>query len=128
MNINGSCHKWVYTTINRSNRLNWLSTLNSNTTHLINALYGLACHDPSPFMFNSNLLISLVFGLTGRARIAIPNLDESIFMYDEMTESGIKTDDFRYPMLLKACAKLSALKEGMEIYGHIFSLQQVVQH
>lgn len=66
--------------------------------------------EPGSFEFNTII----------RGYVENMNLDDAIFLYDEMIERGVNPDNFTYPTLLKACAKLSALKEGMQIHGHIF--------
>ncbi|KAK3010581.1 hypothetical protein RJ639_012266 [Escallonia herrerae] len=39
-----------------------------------------------------------------------------------MLDMATEPDGYTYPSLLKACARLPALEEGMQIHGHIFKL------
>lgn len=50
------------------------------------------------------------------------NLEEALYMYLEMLERRVEPDNFTYPALLKACALLKALEEGMQIHGHVLKL------
>ncbi|KAJ9152340.1 hypothetical protein P3X46_025914 [Hevea brasiliensis] len=50
------------------------------------------------------------------------NMEKSLFVYCEMLEKGVHSDNFTFPSLLKACAWLKAIKEGMQIHGHIFKI------
>lgn len=50
------------------------------------------------------------------------NWDHALLVYCEMLESGVGPDNFTYPVLLKACAWLLAIEEGMQIHGHVFKL------
>eukprot|EP01018_Ginkgo_biloba_P020817 Gb_00206 [translate_table: standard] len=45
--------------------------------------------------------------------------EEALALYYQMQRSGIQPDNFTFPFVLKACASLSALQEGMEIHDHI---------
>ena len=65
-----------------------------------------------PGSFEYNTLI--------RGNVNEMNLEEALLLYIEMLERGIEPDNFTYPFLLKACSLLGALKEGMQIHGHVF--------
>ncbi|KAK6137257.1 hypothetical protein DH2020_029004 [Rehmannia glutinosa] len=67
---------------------------------------------PSSFEFNT-----MIRGYTKDF-----NSKEAIFTYIDMLEIGEEPDNFTYPALLKACALLSAVKEGKQIHGQIFKL------
>ncbi|KAJ8754338.1 hypothetical protein K2173_002789 [Erythroxylum novogranatense] len=45
-------------------------------------------------------------------------MESALFLYCEMSERGIEPNKFTYPVLLKACARLSALEEGMQLHAH----------
>jgi pentatricopeptide repeat protein len=45
--------------------------------------------------------------------------EEVLRLYYQMQQEGIKPDNFTFPIVLKACAGLSALQEGKEIHHHI---------
>nr|DAD36546.1 TPA_asm: hypothetical protein HUJ06_007187 [Nelumbo nucifera] len=64
--------------------------------------------EPGPFEFNTMI--------RGHVKDADPQT--ALLLYVEMQERGINPDNFTYPFLLKACAQLSALEEGMQIHGH----------
>ncbi|KDP30372.1 hypothetical protein JCGZ_17101 [Jatropha curcas] len=50
------------------------------------------------------------------------NMENAVFVYYEMLEKGVQSDNFTYPSLLKACALLRAIEEGMQIHGHTIKL------
>ncbi|XP_004300183.1 PREDICTED: pentatricopeptide repeat-containing protein At1g31920 [Fragaria vesca subsp. vesca] len=50
------------------------------------------------------------------------NWDQALLVYCEMLESGVRPDNFTYPIVLKACAWLVAIEEGKQIHGHVFKL------
>ncbi|OVA02841.1 Pentatricopeptide repeat [Macleaya cordata] len=66
--------------------------------------------DPGVFEFNTMI----------RGYIKDRNSQEAILLYKEMHQRGIKPDNFTYPALLKACSYLSAIREGLQIHGHVF--------
>nr|GMD76206.1 pentatricopeptide repeat-containing protein At1g31920 [Ipomoea batatas] len=66
--------------------------------------------DPDSFEFNTMI----------RANVKDMSLEEAIFLYIDMVEDEVIPDNFTFPALLKACAHLRALPEGMQIHGHIF--------
>ncbi|XP_022875458.1 pentatricopeptide repeat-containing protein At1g31920 [Olea europaea var. sylvestris] len=68
--------------------------------------------DPDSFDFNTMI----------RGHIKHMNLEQALFTYLEMLHSGIEPDNFTYPALLKACTRLSAVDQGMQIHGQIFKL------
>eukprot|EP01018_Ginkgo_biloba_P019175 Gb_04167 [translate_table: standard] len=45
--------------------------------------------------------------------------EEALNIYYQMQRAGIHPDKFTFPLVLKACASLSALQEGTEIHDHI---------
>ncbi|PIA58750.1 hypothetical protein AQUCO_00500593v1 [Aquilegia coerulea] len=47
------------------------------------------------------------------------NSEAAILLYGEMQERRVQPDNFTYPPLLKACSRQSALKEGIQIHGHV---------
>ncbi|PON44623.1 Pentatricopeptide repeat [Parasponia andersonii] len=67
---------------------------------------------PEAFLFNTMI----------RGHVKDMNWGQALLLYCEMLESGVEPDNFTYPPLLKACARLSALEEGMLIHGHTFKL------
>nr|GMD74703.1 pentatricopeptide repeat-containing protein At1g31920 [Ipomoea batatas] len=66
--------------------------------------------DPDSFEFNTMI----------RANVKDMSLEEAIFLYIDMVEDEVMPDNFTFPALLKACAHLRALPEGMQIHGQIF--------
>ncbi|KAI4328016.1 hypothetical protein L6164_020413 [Bauhinia variegata] len=66
--------------------------------------------EPGSFEFNT-----MIRGYTNDM-----NLEEALLLYIEMLERGVEPDNFTYPPVLKACSLLRALKEGMQIHGHVF--------
>ncbi|KAK2662643.1 hypothetical protein Ddye_001217 [Dipteronia dyeriana] len=68
--------------------------------------------DPSAFQFNT-----LIRGLVKDIQF-----EEALFLYVDMVERGVEPDNFTYPALLKACARLRGLEEGMQIHGYVFKL------
>jgi pentatricopeptide repeat protein len=48
--------------------------------------------------------------------------DEALRLYYLMRQEGIHPDKFTFPVVLKACAGLSALQEGKEIHNHLIRL------
>ncbi|KAK9067856.1 hypothetical protein SSX86_011967 [Deinandra increscens subsp. villosa] len=65
---------------------------------------------PDSFEFNTMI----------RGHIKDMNLDEAIMVYNRMLELGIRPNKFTYPSILKGCAYLNRLKEGMQFHGHVF--------
>ncbi|XP_077214510.1 SLOW GROWTH 1 [Tasmannia lanceolata] len=47
---------------------------------------------------------------------------QAIFMYKRLLGSGTRPDNYTYPLLLKACGRLSAFWMGNEILGHVLCL------
>ncbi|OVA15501.1 Pentatricopeptide repeat [Macleaya cordata] len=43
--------------------------------------------------------------------------EKTLLVYEKMRRDGVGVDRFSFPSLLKASARISALKEGMEIHG-----------
>lgn len=68
--------------------------------------------DPGGFEYNTMI----------RGNVNDMNLEEALLLYVEMLERGIEPDNFTYPFVFKACSLLGALKEGMQIHGHVFKL------
>ncbi|KAK2967007.1 hypothetical protein RJ640_003363 [Escallonia rubra] len=68
--------------------------------------------EPGSFQFNTMI----------RGHVQDMNPEEAILMYNQMLDMGTEPDGYTYPSLLKACARLPALEEGMQIHGHIFKL------
>ncbi|KAL2348860.1 hypothetical protein Fmac_002860 [Flemingia macrophylla] len=66
--------------------------------------------DPGSFEYNTMI----------RGNINNMNLEEALLLYVEMLERGIESDNFTYPFVFKACSLLGALKEGVQIHGHVF--------
>ncbi|KAF8403832.1 hypothetical protein HHK36_011938 [Tetracentron sinense] len=51
------------------------------------------------------------------------NPKEAVFVYKQMLQSGeSRPDNYTYPFLLKACARLSVIRIGQEILGHVLHL------
>ncbi|KAM6552393.1 hypothetical protein CsatB_002201 [Cannabis sativa] len=67
---------------------------------------------PEAFLFNTMI----------RGHVKDMNWGKALLIYYEMLECGVEPDNFTYPPLLKACAKLSAIEEGIMIHGHCFKL------
>ncbi|XP_059641429.1 pentatricopeptide repeat-containing protein At1g31920 [Cornus florida] len=65
---------------------------------------------------------SFIFNIMIRGHVKSMNLEEALFVYDDMLDRGVEPDNFTYPALLKACALIPALQEGMQIHGHVFKL------
>uniref|UniRef100_A0A2P2MX88 Pentatricopeptide repeat-containing family protein n=1 Tax=Rhizophora mucronata TaxID=61149 RepID=A0A2P2MX88_RHIMU len=68
-------------------------------------------YEPGTFEFNVML----------RGYVKVHSMDDALFLYCEMIER-VQPDKFTYPVLLKACASLRAIEEGMQIHGHAFKL------
>ncbi|XP_077234914.1 tetratricopeptide repeat (TPR)-like superfamily protein [Tasmannia lanceolata] len=66
--------------------------------------------DPTQFTFNTMI----------RGYVKDSEPEAALFMYKAMQERDVKPDNFTYPSLLKGCAHMSALREGMQIHGHAF--------
>eukprot|EP01018_Ginkgo_biloba_P019480 Gb_00846 [translate_table: standard] len=45
--------------------------------------------------------------------------EEALTLYNQMQWTGIQPNNFTFPIVLKACASMSALNEGKEIHDHI---------
>eukprot|EP01018_Ginkgo_biloba_P030650 Gb_26653 [translate_table: standard] len=45
--------------------------------------------------------------------------EETLSLYHQMQRTGIQPDEFTFPFVLKACARLSALQQGKEIHDQI---------
>ncbi|KAI3703545.1 hypothetical protein L1987_73698 [Smallanthus sonchifolius] len=65
----------------------------------------------SPDSFEFNTMI--------RGHIKDMNLDEAVMLYNQMLEMGIQPNNFTYPSILKGCAYLHRLKQGMQFHGHV---------
>ncbi|XP_050377443.1 pentatricopeptide repeat-containing protein At1g31920 [Argentina anserina] len=57
-----------------------------------------------------------------KGHVKASNWDQALLVYCEMLERGVGPDNFTYPVVLKACAWLEAIEEGMQIQGHVFKL------
>lgn len=68
--------------------------------------------EPGSFQFNTMM----------RGHVKDMNTEEALITYKEMAERGVKPDNFTYPTLLKACARLPAVEEGMQVHAHILKL------
>ncbi|XP_058096788.1 pentatricopeptide repeat-containing protein At3g12770-like [Magnolia sinica] len=44
---------------------------------------------------------------------------ESLHLYCSMLRTGIHGDNFTFPFIAKACAKLNSLRDGTKIHGHV---------
>eukprot|EP01018_Ginkgo_biloba_P031205 Gb_32921 [translate_table: standard] len=44
---------------------------------------------------------------------------DALVLYCQMQRTGIEPDKFTFPFVLKGCAGLSALEEGMEVHDHV---------
>ncbi|GAV86376.1 PPR domain-containing protein/PPR_2 domain-containing protein/DYW_deaminase domain-containing protein, partial [Cephalotus follicularis] len=69
--------------------------------------------EPGSFDFNTMI----------RGHVKGMNYEEALFLYYEMIKTGVQPDNYTYTCLLKACARLQALQEAMQIHGHIFKLE-----
>ncbi|KAJ6714752.1 hypothetical protein OIU85_026276 [Salix viminalis] len=65
---------------------------------------------PGTFEFNTMI----------RGYVNAMNMENALFLFSEMLERGVESDNFTYPALLKACARLRSVEEGMQIHGYIF--------
>lgn len=65
---------------------------------------------PGTFEFNTMI----------RGYVNAMNMENALFLFSEMLERGVESDNFTYPSLLKACARLRSIEEGMQIHGYIF--------
>ncbi|PKI56925.1 hypothetical protein CRG98_022660 [Punica granatum] len=54
-----------------------------------------------------------------KAHVKALNFEDALASYVEMLETGVEPDNFTYPALLKACAQLRTLDEGMQIHGNV---------
>ncbi|KAF8028263.1 hypothetical protein BT93_E1002 [Corymbia citriodora subsp. variegata] len=68
--------------------------------------------EPGTFEFNTMI----------KGHVKDMNYEEALLVYAAMLERGIEPDNFTFPALLKACALLRALDEGMQIHGQIVKL------
>ncbi|KAJ4842571.1 hypothetical protein Tsubulata_038308, partial [Turnera subulata] len=68
--------------------------------------------EPGTFEYNTMI----------RGYIKCGHLETVLFLYHEMLVRGVPSDNFTYPALLKACARLKALEEAIQIHGHVFKL------
>ncbi|KAL0329921.1 UNVERIFIED_CONTAM: Pentatricopeptide repeat-containing protein [Sesamum radiatum] len=68
--------------------------------------------DPASFEFNAMI----------RGHVKEFNSEAALCTYLDMLEVGVEADNFTYPSLLKACASLSAVEEGMQIHGQVLKL------
>lgn len=68
--------------------------------------------EPGTFMFNTMI----------RGHVKDDNWGQALLLYVDMLESGAEPDYFTFPALLKACARVSALEEGMQIHGQAVKL------
>eukprot|EP01018_Ginkgo_biloba_P030656 Gb_29990 [translate_table: standard] len=66
-------------------------------------------HEPNIFLWNAII----------RAYASVGPREEALKLYHQMQLSGIVPDRFTCPEVLKACASLSAFREGKEIHRHI---------
>nr|XP_017233947.1 PREDICTED: pentatricopeptide repeat-containing protein At1g31920 [Daucus carota subsp. sativus] len=66
--------------------------------------------DPGSFEFNVMI----------RGYVKDLNFDEALFMYHEMLDMEVEPDNFTFPFLLKACARLRDIRKGVQIHGHVF--------
>ncbi|KAF5774439.1 putative tetratricopeptide-like helical domain superfamily, DYW domain-containing protein [Helianthus annuus] len=64
---------------------------------------------PDSFEFNTMI----------RGYIMDMNLHEAVTLYTRMVEVGIRPNKFTYPSILKGCACLHRLEEGMQFHGHV---------
>ncbi|KAF9689608.1 hypothetical protein SADUNF_Sadunf01G0110000 [Salix dunnii] len=65
---------------------------------------------PGTFEFNTMI----------RGYVNAMNMENALFLFSEMLERGVESDNFTYPALFKACARLRSIEEGMQIHGYIF--------
>ncbi|KAK4435508.1 Pentatricopeptide repeat-containing protein [Sesamum alatum] len=68
--------------------------------------------DPGSFEFNAMI----------RGHVKELNSEAALCTYLDMLEVGVDPDNFTYPFLLKACASLSAVEEGIQIHGQVLKL------
>lgn len=66
--------------------------------------------DPGSFDFNMMI----------RGYVKDMNFDEALFMYYQMLVMDVEPDNFTYPFVLKACARLRNVEKGIQIHGHVF--------
>ncbi|XAR57270.1 hypothetical protein NMG60_11025345 [Bertholletia excelsa] len=48
--------------------------------------------------------------------------DEAILLYNRLVEEGMSPDHFTFPFVLSACAKIKALREGVQLHGSIIKM------
>ncbi|XP_020247402.1 pentatricopeptide repeat-containing protein At1g31920 [Asparagus officinalis] len=65
----------------------------------------------SPGIFDFNTMI--------RANVNHSDPNAALQLYYDMVQSDVKPDNFTFPFTVKACAQLSALREGMQVHGHV---------
>ncbi|KAF3788231.1 Pentatricopeptide repeat-containing protein [Nymphaea thermarum] len=94
-----------------------------NMATLIAQLYincGVAYHEhavgilrqvPNPSLYLYNVVM--------RGYSESRNPSKTIFFFKEMVGSALKPDNFTYPFVLKSCARLFALTEGIQIHGFV---------
>ncbi|WOL09523.1 hypothetical protein Cni_G18276 [Canna indica] len=63
---------------------------------------------PGVFDFNTMIRGSLLHG----------DPEGALLFYQDMLQRNVKPDNFTFPFMLKACSRLSAISEGMQIHGH----------
>eukprot|EP01018_Ginkgo_biloba_P019102 Gb_39465 [translate_table: standard] len=69
-------------------------------------------HKPNVLLYNAMI----------RAYATVGLFEDALTMYYEMQCSGMQQDKFTFPFVLKACAFLSALQEGMQVHDCIVTL------
>lgn len=63
--------------------------------------------DPGTFDFNTMI----------RAHVNYSQPNAAVQLYKEMIECEVDPDNFTFPFVLKACAQLSAMRQGMQVHG-----------
>ncbi|XP_074560761.1 pentatricopeptide repeat-containing protein At1g31920-like [Curcuma longa] len=72
----------------------------------------LGLDDPGVFDFNTMIRGCLKHG----------HPQDGLLFYLDMLQSNARPDNFTFPFVLKACAFLAAVAEGMQIHGHVAKL------
>jgi hypothetical protein len=47
---------------------------------------------------------------------------EALRLYVDMLEAGVGPDNYTFPFVLKACARLAVLEQGRQVQAHVVKL------
>ncbi|KAG9448433.1 hypothetical protein H6P81_008398 [Aristolochia fimbriata] len=70
-------------------------------------------------MANSNIYS---FNISVKAFLDIGSPNIAILLYKQLVQAGIGPDNYTYPLIFKACSRLSAISTAYQVYGHVLQL------